>query len=511
MTFTKPDITPECYWAQWKNSFPADNAFIPIGVFPADESPASLEAVGINFSNPFRNGQQGVWQVTADAITQIEAAGGFYGMGALSVDTCQPSVAASQTTTTAAFSLPADTIPVADISIWANAVDLSQPGGSPSGPNPLLAGQFQVTSSAGVQVITYTGISGSSFTGCTGGTGDVSSGATVGGVDWGSAFAANSWADEADCAAHYYFDGLPADLVAIIDANYDGTCGGVGPAGYKAIGDYLHMQDPTRPVYNQFTSGVGSAYAGGLPDPSQPASATNQWVPYQNPSFADRQEFALAGDIDSFDDYPVNDGDDLAHLGDSISYFRLEASYSRPVSGYVEVGMFSGAVGRAPTPEETVAEVWEELIHGAQYVEYFDGAGSFQVTAGGPMTDAVTAVNAQVTALAPVINDLFATGYIQNDGGTTVVANLQYPAGTNLPIVETMVKFHRGKYYVFAQPRTKGDITVTFTLANGASGTQATSMIGGANVAIAGGKFTDTFTAASDGYSTQVAHVYRID
>jgi hypothetical protein len=89
----------------------------------------------------------------------------------------EETITAPTTTTSSGFTLPQASIAVASVSGFTpffSTVFLTN-----STTLLPIAGTLKVTSSNGTQYITYTGISGNTFTGCVGGTGTVSNGATV--------------------------------------------------------------------------------------------------------------------------------------------------------------------------------------------------------------------------------------------------------------------------------------------------------------------------------------------
>ncbi len=461
MTLQAPDIVPATYWARWSNSFPADDSFFPIGVFPTDESPASLQAMGINFATPARDATNGVWRPDPAYVEQVQALQPGFSFGGAGTYRCLPSLSAASQITNGPLTLPAATIAVSNITPFAQADALSTK-----------VGQFTVTSSAGPQVVSYSGISGNSFTGCTGGTGTVANGANVTGADWGRAYAFQVFGDEME-SNDSYFDGIPAELISIIDANHvqlEGTTV-LSAAGFKAASDYLRSKDPTRPVYNQFT--------GMLADPGD---AAWHW------GMADRELFCSTSDIISFDVYPLVMGKGpVWHQGECVAFIRSEAKYARPVFPFVETGQFYGGV-RAPTPAETVAEVWSSIINGAAGIQYFDGAGGGWITTPGPMHDAIAAVNARIARLAPIINDSFAQGYVATDQDASM---------------QVMAKLHGGVFTIFAMPSATGPRTVTFTLA-GAPSTTITVLDEGRTLTVTDGVFTDGFA------SELTVHIYQV-
>lgn len=75
------------YYAKWTNAFPATPNFFPIGVYPAEATPAALAAIGINFFTPMRDDNLGIWQPLWNSpggndMTSVDAQPSFYAGGA---------------------------------------------------------------------------------------------------------------------------------------------------------------------------------------------------------------------------------------------------------------------------------------------------------------------------------------------------------------------------------------------------------------------------------------------
>jgi hypothetical protein len=178
---------------------------------------------------------------------------------------------------------------------------------------------------------------------------------------------------------------------------------------------------------------------------------------------------------------------------------RLDATDGKrqPIWNFVEVGHpFTESDAPQIQPDEVRAAVWHSLIAGARGVVYFNH--SF----GGPcvthhvlrsscgvypqIRQTVTAVNAQVKSLAPVLNSPTVNGATTSSG------------------IRSMVKWDGEHFYIFAGSRENvaslGSVTV------GCVG-DATATVLGENrtVPVQAGKVTDNF---ADG---NAVHVYRVD
>jgi len=145
-----------------------------------------------------------------------------------------------------------------------------------------------------------------------------------------------------------------------------------------------------------------------------------------------------------------------------------------------------------------MAEMWMSIIHGSQGIVYFvhqfsadgrtltreDGIFNFP-----SLVSAVTAINAQVAALAPVLNSpTVPSGVSVSSPGTTPIS--------------TTVKQYNGSTYVFAVAMLNNPGTATFTLPNVTSGT--VQVLGeNRELTVAGGRFRDAFS----GYGV---HLYQV-
>jgi hypothetical protein len=177
-----------------------------------------------------------------------------------------------------------------------------------------------------------------------------------------------------------------------------------------------------------------------------------------------------------------------------------DANGRKPIWNFVEVGWpFTESAaqgGRSITGPEIRAAVWHSLIAGARGIIYF------QHSFGGPCTGdhhvlrsncegtraATTAVDAQVKALAPVLNAPAADGLVSSSPG-----------------VRTMAKWQGGKFWVFAG-RTQNGGQTSNTISLPCIG-NATATVDGESrtVPVASGQLTDSF---ADG---NAVHIYRID
>jgi hypothetical protein len=142
--------------------------------------------------------------------------------------------------------------------------------------------------------------------------------------------------------------------------------------------------------------------------------------------------------------------------------------------------------------EEIEGAVWNSIIHGAAGISYFQHdnsgtGGTYSIIENTPARTAkITAINAQVARLAPVLNT---QSYAWNFG-----------AG-----LDTMLKAYSNSAYIFAMiAGGSAPGSRVFTLPAGVSGTSVEVVDENRSIAIVGGKFTDNFAAEHE------HHIYKI-
>ena len=180
---------------------------------------------------------------------------------------------------------------------------------------------------------------------------------------------------------------------------------------------------------------------------------------------------------------------------------RLDArdGVRKPIWAFVEVSHpFSEAPPQSPTitGPQIRAAVWHSIIAGARGIIYFQHSfGIGQPCYGGHHTlrsdchgnrQTVKTVNAQVKAVAPVLNAPFVTS------GHSATGDVKH-----------MVKFAGGKFYVFAGAHNGGG-QATFSIPCVGD---ATAVVEGENrsIPVNGGQWTDLFA------DPNAIHIYRID
>jgi hypothetical protein len=264
----------------------------------------------------------------------------------------------------------------------------------------------------------------------------------------------------------------------------------VAPATLVTQYNAYKTADPTRPIY--LGLGQGVAYDGwegrGSNAPAEPG-----YVP--------------AADIVDFDIYPYNNCGGDANEKVTCGQFWLNAfgvdrlhqwsTRGQAVWTDIETTTIDAGSTSGPTPAQTRSEVWLALIHGANGITYFLDSWnpSFRedaIFASTTMAAAVTTLNAQIKALAPVLNSADIPGLV-----AVASSNAAAP-------IDMMVKASGTKLYVFAAVARAGTATASFTIAgmtgNGIAEVQGESR----SVAVTAGKFSDPF-AAND------VHIYAVD
>lgn len=264
----------------------------------------------------------------------------------------------------------------------------------------------------------------------------------------------------------------------------------VDPATLVTQYNAYKAADSTRPIYLGLGQGVAfDNYEGRGSNPP----AESGYVP--------------ASDIIDFDIYPYNNcgGDQNSQTTcgefwlNALGIDRLHQWSNRNQAAWtdIETTIIGAGTTTGPTPTQTKSETWLSIIHGANGIAYFldTWEPSFQedgIFKDAAMVAAVTALNQQITALAPVLNSASLSNII-----TVASSNTATP-------IDTMVKAHAGSVYVFAAVSRKGTTTGTFT-ASGVTGNGKATVVGEQRtVDIKGGVFSDAF-AEND------VHIYQLD
>jgi hypothetical protein len=248
-------------------------------------------------------------------------------------------------------------------------------------------------------------------------------------------------------------------------------------AGYNT----MKTNDPTRPVY----LGLGRGVA--VTDWVGRGTCTGNTAMYS--------EYAKGGDMLGFDVYPANDGIAIEIVAEGLDNLLTWSGKTKPVIGIIE-GSRIDAANTRPTPAQIRSEVWMDLVHGAAGIEYFCHRFTPTFSETDCLDDAPTAamlttINAQVKALAPVLN----SAPVGN--GVTV----QSSAAT-IP-VDTRLSRYGGATYLFAAEMRSGSTTATFTLRGFPATASAEVIDESRTITVKNGVFTDDF-------SSYGVHLYKI-
>ena len=215
------------------------------------------------------------------------------------------------------------------------------------------------------------------------------------------------------------------------------------------------------------------------------------WLQQQDVSAADLYWFTDPGDGQG-NRFGYKYGDNVQRL----RYLRaLGGGSPEPIWMDVELGwpFTEGAAqgGRRILPEECRSAVWHSIIAGARGIIYFDhnfgpGTPGATITNNGyPDTRAMMkSVNAQITALAPVLNSPTITSGVSASGPIRWLGKLT----------------SGGQVYIFAGATT-GAASATFRVP---SGTTAEAVGEGRSIPITSGTFTDSFA------DKNAIHIYKV-
>jgi hypothetical protein len=208
----------------------------------------------------------------------------------------------------------------------------------------------------------------------------------------------------------------------------------------KIIADYqrLRAADPTRPVMLNLGQGVAwDGYYG-------------RGVRTNHPE--DYPEYAKGCDIVSFDIYPVVHDKPavrgkLEFVARGVERLVKWTAGKKVVWNCIECTRISS--DRKATPAQVKAEVWMSLIHGSRGLIYFvhEWKPKFNEHAlldDPEMLKAVTAVNAQIASLAPVLNSDTVRAH-----SPEIPADWKPQPGAEAPVA-WMMKRLDGAVYVFA-------------------------------------------------------------
>ena len=253
------------------------------------------------------------------------------------------------------------------------------------------------------------------------------------------------------------------------------------------VQDYQRIRtaDPSRPV--MLNLGQGVAWDGWH----------GRGVRTNHPE--DYPEYIRGCDIVSFDIYPVAHSHPqvtgkLWYVAQGVERLVKWSAGQKAVWNCIECTRIQSK--NKATPSQVRSEVWMALIHGSRGLIYFvhEWQPRFDEAAllhDPEMLREVTAINRQITELAPVFNS------------ATISNGVQVSSSDPQVPVAVMLKRHEGASYVFAVAMRSGETTATFTL-QGVAGEKTVEVLGeDRSLPARDGAFSDAFNAWA-------AHGYRI-
>jgi hypothetical protein len=270
----------------------------------------------------------------------------------------------------------------------------------------------------------------------------------------------------------------PDDAQLQSDGSYAGC---IQPAAITASYASLVLNDATRPVFMN----LGRGTVDGTWEGRGSCSGRDDMYP----------EYVLGADVLTFVTYPLKDGLPLETVAAGVDAVRRYSNDEKPVFAAIQASDVAGEV--RPTPEQIKASVWMALVHGAMGLQYFchrlePTVDETDCIDDAPTAAALTAINQQITDLAPILN-------------TPSVASALTVASSAAGVpVDTMLKQSGAARYVFAVGMRGAHTTARFTLSDLAGNAGTVEVIGEARtVALTDGSFTDDFSAYA-------VHLYRI-
>jgi hypothetical protein len=260
----------------------------------------------------------------------------------------------------------------------------------------------------------------------------------------------------------------------------------------KIVADYqrLRAADPTRPVL--LNLGQGVAWDGWY----------GRGVRTNHPE--DYPEYAKGGDIVSFDIYPVAHPKPevqgkLWYVARGVERLVQWAGPAKAVWNCIECTRISS--DSKATPAQVRAEVWMSLVRGSRGLIWFvhEWKPKFNEHAlldDSEMLAAVTAINAEIRALAPVLN--------APTEADAVTVDARYTGSSDaVSQVRAMVKRHGGATYVFAVVVRGSGGQADITVQGLPVGAKVEVLGENRTLTLRGGKFEDTFERCG-------VHLYRI-
>jgi hypothetical protein len=249
----------------------------------------------------------------------------------------------------------------------------------------------------------------------------------------------------------------------------------------------MRAADPTRPVF----LGLGQ----GVAWDNWKGRGTRRNHPEDYP------EYVKGCDIASFDIYPVvhqspEVAGKLQFVARGVERLVNWAGTNRIVWNCIECTRIYQPHAKA-TPQQVRCEVWMSLVHGSRGLVYFVHEWKPRFNESALLDDpemlvAVTAINRQITRLAPVLNS------------PTVKDAVEVASENEDVPVAAMAKQADNALYLFAVGMGDGKTTAKFTLKNFTSGQAVEVLDENRTLTAKNGVFADNF-------GSWAVHLYRIE
>ena len=259
----------------------------------------------------------------------------------------------------------------------------------------------------------------------------------------------------------------------------------VPPADIVADYEELKERDPSRPILLNLGQGVAN-------DEWKGRGAWGKQSDYLT--------YVKGCDLLSFDVYPVvgirkTDGENyLWYVPKGVDRLIEWSEGKKIVWNCIECTHISNEEKKA-TPHQVKAEVWMSIIHGSMGLIYFvhEFAPQFNEDAlldDPEMLEAVTKLNNQIHALAPVLNSTTINGKVE-----VSVSDPETP-------VDIMLKHYNGAAYLFAVGMRNNPTKATFILDDLPSETKIEVLYEDRTINAVNGQFEDPFNAYD-------VHIYK--
>lgn len=283
-------------------------------------------------------------------------------------------------------------------------------------------------------------------------------------------------------------DDEPDNAQPVIDPETGERTWGPCVPPQRIVDDYqrLRANDPSRPVLLNLGQGV----------------ANDEWYGRgAGAKLSDYETYVQGADIVSFDVYPVaglekpDPENYLWYVPKGVERLVQWTGGRKIIWNCIECTHISNPERQA-TPDQVKAEVWMSLIHGSTGIIYFvhqfqPSFNEWALLDDPVMLPAVTAINAQIRELAPVLNSPTLT-----DGATVQSSVAEVP-------IAVMTKRHDGATYVFAVGMRNGAADGTFVVPGVPAAATAEVIGENRTLPVTDGRFTDSF-------APYAVHLYRI-